>query len=208
MGWINLAISLGSAALKAGAATSAAATQAGAVDRATAETKAAGEQAREDVRLFKESGERQLPGIESLIGDPEAQKKFVTENPFFTALADEAQRRIFQNQAAKGKVGSGGTAEALQNSILLLGEGLIGRNVAQRQRLVDTGAQAAGRSAEIARGTGRDIAELSLQRGNVEAAGTVGATEAITGGARDIVDLLGQEAPAAQPKKGPTRLQK
>lgn len=56
----------------------------------------------------------------------------VTSDPTFQALANEAQRRVFSNQAARGKLGSGGTAEALQERLVALGDQLSTSNL-QRQ---------------------------------------------------------------------------
>lgn len=131
--------------------------------RASDVLQAGAEAAREDLDPFRETGVRSLESIESLIFDPNAQKDFVSKNPFFKALADDAQRRIFNNQAARGKIGSGGTAEALQNSILLLGDDLVGTTVDRGFGLASLGAGAASESANI-----------TLDAADAEAAGILG----------------------------------
>ena len=77
---------------------------------------------------------RKTPALERLTAlttDPEAQRDFIFNNPFYGAMADEAQRRLLANRAARGKVGSGGTAEALQQSLVRMGSDLLAREVDQ-----------------------------------------------------------------------------
>ena len=135
-------------------------------------------QGREDLAPFAETGAGVLPGLQELITDPTAQKEFITDNPFFKALADDAERRIFGTKAARGKLGSGGTAEALQNSILLLGEGLVGRNIGQRQTLANMGLSATGGQAQVSSSAGRDISDLITSGASAEAAGVIGTEQA------------------------------
>lgn len=143
--------------------------------------------------------------LEQFVKSPEEQRQYVTANPFFKALTDDAQRRLFNNEAAKGKVGSGGTAEALQNSLLLLGTDLINNTINQRVTALnaekmgfDTQASVADRrlglvglgqnsaatqatgiaNAEI--GGAQAMADLATQGGNAKAAGIVGARNAQT----------------------------
>ncbi|MCZ6897639.1 MAG: tail fiber domain-containing protein [Betaproteobacteria bacterium] len=119
-----------------------------------------------------------LEGIRNLITDPTAQRDFITDNPFFNALAEDAQRRIFSNQAARGKLGSGETALALQNSILLLGDELLGTNINRRFGLADRSGRLATSRAGITQLGAGSITDLITGGGNVEAAGIIGAAEA------------------------------
>ena len=135
-------------------------------------------QGREDLLPFAEAGAGVLPGLQELITDPMAQKEFVTDNPFFKALAEDAQRRIFGSGAAVGKFASGGTAEALQNSILLLGEGLVGRNISKRQNLANMGLVAAGGRAEVGVRGAEAITDLIGSGASAEAAGVIGTAQA------------------------------
>lgn len=59
------------------------------------------------------------------LNTPQGQTDFITNNPFFDQLAGEAQNRLFSNAAARGKVGSGGTAAALQERLFGIGSGLL-----------------------------------------------------------------------------------
>lgn len=42
----------------------------------------------------------------------------ILENPLLKALQSDVQKRLFANQAARGKLGTGGTAEALQEALV------------------------------------------------------------------------------------------
>lgn len=143
--------------------------------------------ARGDLAPFREAGVAQLNPLSSLISDPKAQLDYVQNNPFFKALADDAQGRLFSNRAAKGKVGSGGTAEALQNSILLLGQNLLNNNINQRFNLANMGQSAAAGQANTALTSGQSISDLITGQGNAQAAGIVGAANARSGGINSLI---------------------
>jgi hypothetical protein len=143
-------------------------------------------QTRSDLQPFRSAGEHALPGLNALVRGQETQKRFITENPFFDALADDAQKRIFNNQAAKGKVGSGGTAKALQNSLLLLGPQLVQQSIDNRFRLAQLGGNAAARQGSATLQTGNSIADLTTQGGNATAAGIIGRSNAIRDGIEGV----------------------
>lgn len=167
-----------------------------------------------------------LTAANKLINDPNAQKSFIENNPFFQQLATQAKNDVFNNAAAKGKVGSGGTAEALQNSLLLLGNSLVGnqiqqqegaattganianQNVAQQQQLLSGGQIAATNTVSADLNTGKDIsnlyqnegknlADLLVGGGNAQAAGITGARDAQVGAANNVGGLIGKGISAA-----------
>lgn len=192
------------------AAQNAAATQSAAADRAIDSTErntdkiiASNEkalaQSRADLQPFRDAGAGALPGLTDLITNPNTQKDYVTNNPFFAALSKQASTTLMNNQAAKGKLGSGGTAEALQNSLLLLGSDLVNQNITQRQNIVNVGANAAagqasatqnsaGTTANALSAGGTNIANLITAQGNTQAAGQVGAANAKTQALQGLVN--------------------
>lgn len=143
--------------------------------------------ARSDLQPFRQAGQDQLSPLSSLISDPQAQLNFVQNNPFFNALADDAQSRLFSNQAARGKVGSGGTAQALQNSLLLLGQDLLNNNINQRFNIATMGQNAAAGQGTATIQSGNAISDLLTQQGNALAAGQVGAANANTQGINSLI---------------------
>lgn len=153
--------------------------------------------ARADLQPFRDAGISQLSGLSSLISDPNAQLDFVQNNPFFNALASDAQSRLFSNQAARGKVGSGGTAQALQNSLLLLGQDLLNNSINQRMNLATMGQNAAAGQGTATIQAGSTISDLFTQQGNALAAGQVGAANANTQGIQSLFNLGGTLGAAA-----------
>lgn len=171
------------------AAREAANIQAQSSDKAIALQRETRDLARGDLQSFRQAGAAQLDPLTSLISDPKAQLAFIQDNPFFKALADDAQSRLFSNQAARGKVGSGGTAQALQNSLLLLGQNLLDNNINQRTQLATIGQNAAAGQATVAQNTGNTITDLITGQGNAQAAGIVGAANARASGIENIAKI-------------------
>ena len=106
-------------------------------------------------------------------------------DPFIREVLDESSRRLFANQGARGKLGSGETIEDLVSTTFLVGD----QRVNQLLGLVDRGQAAAGGQAEIDFLTGQGIAGLQTDRGAVRAGGVVGAANARAAGTQNIIDL-------------------
>lgn len=171
----------------ADAARSAGDIQAQATREATEEQRRQFDVTREDLQPYRQAGRSALPGLTDLVTNPQAQRSFIEDNPFFQSLAEDAQNRIFSNQAARGKVGSGETAEALQNSLLLLGSDLLNQNIAQRQNLVGMGLGAATRTGQFGAQATSNITDLITSGAAARAAGEIGAANAITQGRQGII---------------------
>ena len=131
---------------------------------------------RSDFAPFLKAGQVSAQELERLVNDPNAQKEFITNNPFFKALADDAEERLLSNQAAKGRVGSGSTQAALQTELLKLGNQLLDTSINQRLNTANLGLNAANSimSAEtsvanaisqIEQETGRSLSDLSTNLG-------------------------------------------
>lgn len=162
------------------ASTQAANVQAKAGQQAIDVTRESRDMARTDLQPFRDAGQSALPGLTSLVNDPNAQYNYVKESPFYKLLADDAQSRLFANQAARGKVGSGETANALQNSLMLLGQNLLQGDINNRFNLASMGSNAAAGQANITTNSGQNISDLTTDIGNVNAAGITGAANAKT----------------------------
>jgi hypothetical protein len=220
-GWIQLAAlaagaagaSLFGASKAAKAAKSAAATQAASADKAIQAQKEAAAQTRADLQPFTGAGVSQIPALTNMVTqqqnlvDPNAQFNFVKDNPFYKLLADDAQKRIFSNAAARGKIGSGGTAEALQNSLLLLGTDLINNQfglqnqaIGNTSNIVQLGQSAAAGQGSATLNAGNNISNLTTDKGNVQAAGKVGAANAFTQGIDSAINAATGIYALANPK--------
>lgn len=148
---------------------------------ATGAVTTAKNQIRSDFDPFLGAGQRAVQGLEGLITDPNQQKAFIENNPFYDSLASDSERRLLQNQAARGKVGSGGTAEALQQSLLRLGTELLNNNIAQRMGLTEIGMNAAQQVSGAEQNSAKTIADLLRAQG-VDIAGVEQTTGRDTAG--------------------------
>lgn len=155
----NVAGSIYSATSGAAAAKKAANLQAQGIDQAIAANEP-----------YTTAGKRTVNNLSNLVNDPAAQADFINNNPFFGALATKAKNDLFSNAAASGKLGSGGTLDALQNSYLLLGNQLLQQDIQNKQNLTNTGQAATN-----------NLIDLVTSKGAVKAAGAVGASNAKTG---------------------------
>jgi len=162
------------------AALEAARLQGQGVSEGIAESRDALNQARGDLSPFRQAGAESLSGLSSLLTDKSAQADFLKNNPFYSPLADKAQQDIFNRQAARGKSGSGETANIVQNKLLQIGTELINKNINQRFNLSTLGANAASGQATGTTTTANSISDLLTQGGNAQAAGIVGAQNAQT----------------------------
>lgn len=141
---------------------------------------------RRDLNPFKQAGMAQLDGLGSLINDPNAQLNYVQNNPFFNALAGQARDQLFASQAARGRLGSGGTLGALQDRLLLMGNDLVNQNIGQRFNLAAMGQNAAAQQGTMTQNSGNSISDLITGIGNAQAAGGIGAANALGQGAGNM----------------------
>ena len=188
---------------QADAAQEAAAAQVRASDKAIKAQQKALKQTRRDLAPFRRFGKgalgtagQNLRAVSDLVNNPQAQVDFIQNNPFFDLLADDAQRRIFNQAGAMGKKGSGGTAQALQNSIMLLGNDLVNQQVNRglgvtgaAQNAVTIGANAASRTGSATQNAAANIGNLVTGAGNARAAGIIGAGNAQNAAVQQAVDL-------------------
>lgn len=160
----------------ANTAEKAARIQSGAIDRAM------GAQA-----PYTQLGQDAVKRIGEIQADPSG---YVANNPFYTSLAKDAERRLLANQAAKGKVGSGGTAAALQDQLLQIGNGLVGQEIGRLQQQAGIGQNSAGY-----------VSDALIGQGNANASGVVGRQMAYRNGYEEqLRSLLAMNnAPMYQP---------
>ncbi len=111
-----------------------------------------------------------------LLGTTQGQADFIQNNPFFQQLTGQAQSSLFANQAARGKVGSGGTAAELQSRFVGIGQDLLAQ---ERQGLSQTANLTSGISqrqiGNLFKGVGLGQSAASLQ-----GSGIAGTNENIT----------------------------
>lgn len=116
--------------------------------------------------------------------DPQAQAEFAMNNPLLRFMADEAQRRVFSSQAARGKLGSTATATSLQNALVEQGMNAVQQRQASLFGLSQLGMQQQNNVANLISGHAANIANLQTGSANVNAASLMAQqrnTGAITG---------------------------
>lgn len=137
-------------------------------------------QQRADSAPYRQFGEEAISQINNIQND---RAGFIQNNELYNSLAADAERRLLANQAAKGKVGSGGTAAALQEQLLNIGNGLVNQEINQLQNQATLGQNAAVNA-------GTTSANLLTQQGNAAAAGEVGQANALSAGYQNQINTL------------------
>lgn len=142
----------------------------------------------EAIRLLRENlspfvGLGEAAGAEAQrLTDPAQQAEFLANSPLFANLSDQAAKDIFASQAAKGKLGSGGTAAGVQSSILQIGNDLINQQINRQLPLINIGQASAARQ-------GAGTVDLLTGLGNAQAAGFIGAQNSLAQGSQNALQL-------------------
>lgn len=206
-----MAVTTGAALISAGGAAYAANKQASAADAqadalqqsgslSRKQTKKALEEQRQQLRPFRRIGldaaKQIAPGRSSLIYNVKRQTGFLEKNPIFQAATNQITRNVLANQAARGKLGSGGTLAELQDRFVAAGAPLLQNQQNLLFNLASLGQNAAARVGSGAIQTGANLAgltsNLGAQLGNVRAAGDIGQANIIGGALGDISQLIAQ----------------
>jgi hypothetical protein len=173
----------------ADAAKKAAGRQIEGLQKADKRIRLAGEEAVGGLDPFTQVGQTDLQGLGALVTDPNAQKDFITNNPFFDALAGEATTRLEKLQSSKGKLDSGDTRIDLQNKLLLLGSDLLNQNITQRQNLAGLGFNSAQQQGAFGLNAAGTRANIATGIGETGAAGVLGARQAQSDALNQVVSL-------------------
>ena len=148
---------------------------------------------RSDFQPYLDAGKVTVEGLEKLVNDPEAQRDFILDNPFFDEFANQAERRLLANQAATGRVAAGETSLELRNRLLEFGNQLLDTAITQRQNLVNTGMNASAQvgNAEIIRANAVSGIEQAAGQSLAQLVQTAGINKAniTTNAGKDIADL-------------------
>jgi hypothetical protein len=164
----------------------------------------AGQQAIEQIRTstaegqaflqpFQQIGEEGLDKS-SFLTSPDEQFDFLQNNPLFQLGLDNANTVTQKSAAASGRLSSGDTLEQLTNNSLLTAAPLIAGQKNTIQNLLNQGLQTAQGQANTAIGQGTNIADTTTDIGAALAGGQVGAANARSSGAQNILSLGGQIA--------------
>jgi hypothetical protein len=202
-GWVAGAIAV-SSVVGASTARSAAKTQAGAADRAAEIQKSQFEQTREDQAPYREAGYNALANLQRTAGNVPAAFKFgagdFTADPGYSFRLSEGQKALERNAAARGGLISGRALKEATRFGQEMGSQEFGNaynraltsygtDVARENQLYNRQAALAGigqTSTNLVGQAGQNYAtnvgNLMTGAGAAQAAGQVGAANALTGG--------------------------
>lgn len=170
--------------------------QARSADKSIAFQRESRDLARKDLQPFRNFGESQIQPLNSLLSNPSG---YLENNPLYDAINSNSRREVFANRAARGKLGSGGTARELQNRFLANGESLINNQYNRLLGSVSSGQNAAAGQANVAQNTGVNVGNTLLQKGNAIAAGKVGSANAVNNALNQSVGLLSYNGYLSKP---------
>jgi hypothetical protein len=170
----------------ADAAREAAQLQFAGTERGIEETRAARELGLGFLQPFQQVGEQGL-GQAGFLTDPQAQFDFLQQNPLFQLALEQAGTETKGMAAARGRLSAGDTLQQLSKNVLLSAQPLIGGQKQSIMDLLGLGAGVAGSQANISTGAGASIADLIGSGAAARAAGEVGAAQATTQGAQNIL---------------------
>ena len=185
--YVAVAATIYSAERSSSASKKASKAQSKSADQSVAFQRESRDIAREDLQPFRDFGESQIQPLNNLLENPNS---YLQNNPLYDAINNNAKREVFSNRAARGKLGSGGTARELQNRFLANGESLINNQYNRLLGGVSAGQNAAAGQANVAQNTGVNVGNTLLQKGNAIAAGKVGSANAYNNAINQGVGLL------------------
>lgn len=122
----------------------------------------------------------------SFLGDPQEQFDFLQNNPLFQLALENANQTTLARAAAGSRVNAGDTLQDLSNNVLLSASPLIDRQREDITNLLNLGTGVTSSQANIAIGKGTNIGNLTTDIGSAQAAGTVGAANALTAGNQNL----------------------
>jgi hypothetical protein len=199
---IGAAGALGSAAIGAIGASSAADKQKDAAKKAAKAQQQALAQQTELARPYVEAGKNALAEYQKLAPYQDFGMAQFQADPGYQFRMSEGMKALERSAAARGLLQSGGTLKGIQQYGQNLAsseyENAFSRYLTQREARMDpyrylTGmgqAAAAGQAANVGT-TGAALADIAAQRGNVQAAGTMGAVNALAGGIGQVAQGVG-----------------
>lgn len=181
MGLASAIGSIGGALLGSSASRRASDKQSESVDKGIEETRLAREEAFGALSPFRRAGEEVLDPLLDFV-------KTGPESEFERTQGFEA---IQKSAAAGGKLESGGTLKALTEFNAGINQKFRTQRFNELLSLANLGQVSAAGAANVGVSSGRDITNLLTGQGNVEAAGIVGSTNALTTGINELGSFLG-----------------
>ena len=183
---------IGGALIGRSAAKKAAKQQARAAEAGITEQRAAREQAFGALAPFREAGAAALDPLQ----------RFVTEGPETEFERTQGFEAIQKSAAAGGKLQSGQTLKALTEFSAGVNQRFRNQRFNELFQLANLGQTSATGAANIGIRSGEGVSGLLVGKGDVQAAGTVGAASAVATGISEFGSFLGslkRQQPAPEP---------
>jgi len=126
--------------------------------------------------------------------DPQAQFDFLQENPLFQMALESANTETQQLAAARGRLSAGDTLQQLSKNVLLSAQPLIDKQKQSINQLLNLGTGITTSQANVAIGESANVGNLLTDIGAAQAAGGVGAANAMQQGSQNLLSLAGTAA--------------
>lgn len=179
----------------ADAASQAAQLQGASADKAIALQRESRDLARADLAPFVEFGQGNMDAL-SLLLTGQGQADYLQSNPLFDLALDRTNKASLSSNAAQGLLNSGNTLNELNNNALLTAMPLLQNQQNQLFNAVNMGQSSAAGQANTALATGNSLADLTTQKGNIQASGIVGSQGAQQAAFNNLLNLGGQAGAA------------
>lgn len=127
---------------------------------------------REDLAPFRELGAEGI-GLSSFLTDAGEQANFIKTNPLFQAALESVNAATMNNQAARGKLGSGGTLQALQDNFISTSLPFIDRQTQNINNILSIGQNAAARTGNAGLGVAQNTGGILQNMANVAGASAI-----------------------------------
>lgn len=170
----------------ADAAMQGAGIQGAAIERGIDVTEAGIERGLGFLQPFGELGQQGISQA-GFLTDPQAQFNFLQDNPLFKLALENANTGTSQLAAARGRLSAGDTLQQLSNNVLLSASPLISQQKQSITDLLNLGTGVAGSQANVSAGGAANVSDLITTGGAVGAGGVVGAANAQTAGAQNLL---------------------
>ena len=163
--------------------------QSAAIDRAIAAQELAFNRGKEYLNPLLGIGQSGIDNV-GFLTDPQMQFDYLQNNPLFDLALENANTQTNQMAAARGRLSAGDTLQQLSNNVLLSASPLITQQSNNIRDLINMESGVRGSFANLAIGQGSNISNLLNQQGDVLASGIVGAGNAKSQGASNLVNTL------------------
>lgn len=155
--------------------------------------KEARESVQKNLQPYLNMGTATIPAYQNLL-TPQGQQSYLKSNPMFNAAVQNASDQLKGVAASRGKLGSGGLVNQLFQNYLGQGDAFVNSQFNRLGQALNIGQNSAAMQGSNIQNSANNITSLLGQGGNALAAGGIGAANAYSQGAGNIMGLAGMAA--------------